>query len=182
MIRYADDFLVTAKDKESLADVLIQLKQWMSSRGLEISREKTKIVQIDDGFNYLGFNLRHYNGKLLIKPQKEKVLDFCKSVGQKILSLIGEKQEVVIQTLNPILRGFANYYRGVVSKETFSYISHRIWRDLWRYAQGRHPFHVGDRLNKGKKWIKNRYFGRIKKRDWTFMCQVPGKREGEKNS
>ncbi|AFZ54844.1 reverse transcriptase domain-containing protein [Cyanobacterium aponinum] len=74
IIRYADDFVVTAKDKESLEEVLIQIKQWLSERGLEISAEKTRIVHIDNGFNFLGFNLRQYKGKLLTKPQKEKVL------------------------------------------------------------------------------------------------------------
>ncbi len=76
IIRYADDFVVTSKDKESLETVLIQLKQWMSERGLEISTEKSKIVHRNEGFDFLSFNLRHYGGKLLTKPQKSKVLDF----------------------------------------------------------------------------------------------------------
>ena len=78
IIRYADDFIVTAKDQESLEQVLIVIKQWLSNRGLFISDEKTKIIHINDGFDFLGFNLRHYNGKLLTKPQKKKVLAFCK--------------------------------------------------------------------------------------------------------
>lgn len=82
IIRYADDFVVTAKDKESLEKVFIQIKQWLSERGLEISAEKTRIVHIDDGFDFLGFNPRQYKGKLLIKPQKGKVLALCKKIGQ----------------------------------------------------------------------------------------------------
>jgi RNA-directed DNA polymerase len=70
-VRYADDFIVTARDKTSLENVLVQIKQSLSERGLKISEEKTRIVHIGDGFNFLGFNLRQYNGKLLIKPQKE---------------------------------------------------------------------------------------------------------------
>ncbi|WP_084639748.1 reverse transcriptase domain-containing protein [Geitlerinema sp. PCC 9228] len=78
VIRYADDFVVTSKDKESLEHILDQIKQWMSERGLEISAEKTRIISMEEGFDFLGFNLRHYGGQLLIKPQKKKVLAFCK--------------------------------------------------------------------------------------------------------
>ncbi|NEP08923.1 MAG: hypothetical protein F6K14_01460, partial [Symploca sp. SIO2C1] len=84
IIRYADDFIVTAKDSESLERVLILIKQWLSIRGLETNENKTGIVHINDGFNFLGFNLRQYNGKLLIKPQKEKVLAFCKRIGKSL--------------------------------------------------------------------------------------------------
>jgi RNA-directed DNA polymerase len=109
IVRYADDFLITSKTKKGLEEVLPRVKQWLSERGLELSTEKTKIVHIDDGFNYLGFNIRCYKGKLLIKPQKEKVLSFCKKVGKIIKSNKSVKQETIIKKLNPILRGFANY-------------------------------------------------------------------------
>ena len=83
-VRYADDFILTARSREELEDVIPRVKQWLSEQGLEFSTEKTKIVHIDEGFNYLGFNARHYKGKLLIKPQKEKVLAFCKKIGETI--------------------------------------------------------------------------------------------------
>ncbi len=171
-IRYADDFIITSKDKESLERVLIPLKQWLSERGLEISTEKTRVVHIEDGFDFLGFNLRHYNGKLLIKPQKKKVLDFCKKIGKTLSEMKACTQEEVIRKLNPLLRGFANYYRGVVSKETFSYINYRVWKYLWRWATRRHP-------NKSKGWVKAKYFHRLKGRDWTFMCKGTGRKGKE---
>lgn len=123
--------------------------------------------------NFLGFNLRRYGnqGKLFIKPSKEKVLAFCQRLGQEIRKLNKTTEEVVIQKLNPILRGFANYYRGQVSKETFSYIGHRLWQYLWRWAKRRHP-------NKPKRWVKSRYFSRIKGVDWTFS--VTTERRGKK--
>ena len=145
IIRYADDLIITAKDKESREETLIQIKQWLSERGLEISAEKTRLVHINDGFNFLGFNLRHDDGQLLLKPQKEKVLAFCKKSGQTRSEMKASTQEQVINKLNPLLRGFANYYRGVVSKETFSYIKNRVWQYLWHWATRRHPNH-------GKKW------------------------------
>ncbi len=166
---YADDFIVTAKNREALSEIIPKIKQWLWSRGLELSTEKTKLVHIDEGFNFLGFNLRQYKGKLLIKPQKEKVLAFCQKIGEIIKKMATVKQEVLIKKLNPILRGFANYYQGVVSKQTFSYISHRMWQYLWKWCKRRHP-------KKGKRWIVDKYFRTIKGVKWQFSCEIKGRR------
>jgi RNA-directed DNA polymerase len=173
VVRYADDFVVTSKDKGSLENAQILIQAWMSERGLELSSEKTLITSMEDGFDFLGFNSRHYNGKLLIKPSKKKVLAFCKRIGEEIKNLSSVKQEVVISKLNPILRGFANYYKGVVSKETFSYISSRIWRYLWRWAKRRHP-------NKSKRWVRKRYFKTTKGNQWVFACTTSDRRGKDK--
>jgi RNA-directed DNA polymerase len=172
VVRYADDFIVTARDKGSLEKAQIQIQQWMKERGLELSSQKTIITSMEDGFDFLGFNLRHYSGKLLTKPSKKKVLAFCKGIGEEIKGLYGKEQEEVIRKLNPILRGFANYYKGGVSKETFSYISHRVWQYLWKWAKRRHP-------HKNKQWVKDRYFQVIKGNQWTFACK--SKRRGKKS-
>jgi RNA-directed DNA polymerase len=174
VVRYADDFIVTARDKESLEKVQIQIQQWLSMRGLEFSSEKTFITSIKEGFDFLGFNHRHYDGKLLIKPSKKKVLDFCKRIGNEIKAYNGAEQEVVINKLNPILRGFANYYKGAVSKETFDYISYRVWQYLWGWAKRRHP-------KKNVKWVRKRYFKTLKSKQWTFACTISDRRGKEKN-
>jgi RNA-directed DNA polymerase len=174
LIRYANDFIVTAKDKQSLEQVLTLIKQWLSSRGLEISTEKTRVVHIDDGFNLLGFNLRQYKGKLLTKPQKEKVLAFCKKIKATLSNMKARTQEDIIKELNPLLRGFANYYKGAVSKETFSYIRNRVKVYLWCWAKRRHP-------NKSTKWVQNRYYSRFGGDNWTFMCKGTGRRGQEKS-
>lgn len=172
IIRYADDFVITARERKDLESAYIIIKEWLSKRGLEISIEKTRIVHINDGFNFLGFNLRKYKNKLLIKPQKEKVLAFCKKIGEIISDATSWTQNDLIRKLNPILRGFANYYRHQVSNETFSYIHSRVWQYLWRWAKRRHP-------NKKKKWVKERYFKIIKGVDWTFACTVKNRRGEE---
>lgn len=170
IVRYADDFIVTAKDKGSLEKAQTRIQQWLSERGLELSTEKTVITSIEKGFDFLGFNHRHYNGKLLIKPSKKKVVAFCKRIGKEIKAMKGCEQEVVIKKLNPILRGFANYYKGVVSKETFNYISYRMWKYLWSWAKRRHP-------NKNAKWVQKRYFKTINGNKWTFACTSTDKRQ-----
>lgn len=111
-MRYADDFIVTARDKGNLENAQTRIQQWLSERGLELSMEKTVITPIEDGFDFLGFNHRHYNGQLLIKPSKKKVLAFCKRIGEEVAKMKGWEQEAVIKKLNPILRGFANYKKG----------------------------------------------------------------------
>ncbi len=151
IIRYADDFILTSNTREELEEIIPRIKQWLAERGLELSTEKTKVVHIDEGFNYLGFNVRHYNGKLLIKPQKEKVLAFCKKVGKIIKKMSTFKQEILIKKLNPILRGFANYYQRVVSKGIFSYIKSRVWKYLWNWCKRRHP-------KRKLRWVKKKYF------------------------
>ncbi|NEQ11602.1 MAG: group II intron reverse transcriptase/maturase [Moorea sp. SIO4E2] len=163
-VRYADDFIVTATCQEDIEEIQPKIEQWLSQRGLKLNREKTRIVQIGAGFNFLGFNLRQYNGKLLIKPQKEKVLNFLKETRDWLKQNKTVEQEIVIKQLNPKLRGFGNYYRHAVSKEVFSYISSEMWIALWRWAKRRHP-------NKGKRWIANRYF-KIRGKGWEFACDV----------
>ncbi len=169
IVKYADDFIITAKSKDEIEEILPEVKQWLLDRGLELSTEKSKLVHIDEGFNFLGFNVRHYGGKLLIKPQKEKVLAFCKKVGKLIKKNATVKQDVLIGKLNPLLRGFANYYQGAVSKETFSYISYRVWKYLWKWCKRRHP-------KKGKKWVASKYFKTINGVSWQFSCEIEDRR------
>ncbi len=174
VVRYADDFIITARDKESLETAQDLIQAWLSERGLEFSTEKTLITSMEDGFDFLGFNSRHYDGKLLIKPSKKKVLTFCKRIGKEVKNHNGTEQETLIKKLNPILRGFANYYKGVVSKETFGYISHRVWQYLWRWAKRRHP-------NKNTKWVRKRYFKTIKGNKWIFATSISDRRGKEKD-
>ncbi len=167
-IRYADDFIVTATRQEDIEEILPKIEQWLSQKGLQLNKEKTQIVHINEGFNFLGFNLRHYNGKLLIKPQKEKVLNFLKEIRDWLKQNKAVEQKIVIEQLNPKLRGFGNYYRHAVSKEVFGYINSKMWESLWQWAKRRHP-------NKGRKWIANRYF-KIRGKGWEFACDVQNRR------
>ena len=167
-VRYADDFIVTATCQEDIEEILPKIEQWLSQRGLQLNREKTRTLHISEGFNFLGFNLRQYNDKLLTKPQKEKVLNFLKEIREWLKQNKTVEQETVIAQLNPKLRGFGNYYRHAVSKKVFSYISSEMWIALWRWAKRRHP-------NKGKRWIANRYF-KIRGKGWEFACNVQDRR------
>ena len=173
VVRYADDFVITAKKRSEIEDIKPRIEQWLAERGLDLSEEKTKTVNTDEGFNFLGFNVRFYDNKLLIKPEKEKVLAFCRKIGKTIKDLKTVKQEVLINKLNPILRGFSNYYRTQVSKETFAYIGYRVWKYLWDWCKRRHG-------RRRLKWVKNKYFHVVNGVDWTFCCMTEGRKGKEK--
>ncbi len=132
-----------------------------------MSPEKTRIVHIDEGFDFLGWNLRKYGGKLLIKPAKKNVQALSRKIREIIKGMKAAKQEWLINKLNPIIRGWANYHQNQVAKETFSKVDHLIWRRLWQWACRRHP-------NKSKAWIKKRYFHTEGTRNWVFGTKVKG--------
>ncbi len=152
LIRYADDFVVTAPSKEVLETyVKPRLVEFLAERGLKLNDAKTRIVHVDEGFNFLGFTIRSYNGKLLTKPQKEKVQAHLR----RIKNYLRRNQQTpawrVVKDLNPITRGWANYYRHGASKVTFEKVDHKVWQKLWPWAKRRHP-------NKTSKWVRKRYF------------------------
>jgi len=151
-IRYADDFIITAKTKETLEKRIKPLLQkFLLDRGLELSSDKTKITHIDDGFDFLGQNVRKYpsgdsGSKLLIKPSKDNVKTFLKKVRDVIRNAGSMTQAALICTLNPMIIGWVNYHKSVVSKAIFSKVDHEIWCALWKWAKRRHP-------GKGRKWV-----------------------------
>jgi RNA-directed DNA polymerase len=158
-IRYADDFVVTAPSREVIQEyVLPRLTAFLAERGLELSEAKTRIVHVDEGFDFLGFNVRRFKRKLLTRPAKGKVLEHLRSIKAYLKSHKQAPAAQVITRLNPVIRGWANYYRHGVSKETFSLADSRTWEMLWRWAKRRHP-------GKPAKWVKRRYF----RDDWTFF-------------
>jgi RNA-directed DNA polymerase len=176
-IRYADDFVVTARSKEELEKVKPEIEKWLEHRGLAINEEKTRVVSITNGFDFLGFHIRHFDGKCLTKPQKKKVLEKLREIGTWLKSHPSVSQEVVIRRLNPILSGWANYYRHGVSKETFAYVDHRVWNYLWKWCLRRHH-----NKHKTKCWVKEKYFTVDSKgRQWTFFAKYSDRLGKQKN-
>lgn len=149
--RYADDFIVTAETQEDLEFVLPIIQKWMKERGLQLNKEKTQIVQVSNGFNFLGFHIRQFKGHCITKPEKKKTLNFVQKIQDWLKRHKDIPTEEVIKHLNPVLKGWGNYYRFSASKAVFSYVDSQIWKMLWKWACRRHP-------NKGKRWIANKYF------------------------
>lgn len=108
-IRYADDFVITAETKEDLESITPIIEKWLAQRGLTLSKEKTKVTNIEQGFDFLGFTVRQFKGQCLIKPSKEKGKTLLNKVRQWLNNHKTAKPEVVINQLNPLLRGWGNY-------------------------------------------------------------------------
>ena len=161
-IIYADDFVITGATKEILEQkVRPVVEEFLTKRGLKLSEEKTSITHIDQGFDFLGHNIRKYNEKLLIKPSKNNVNVFLANIRDIIKRAKATKTEDLINILNPKIRGWANYYRHVVSKAVFSKVDNDIFLALWAWAKRRHR-------NKGHYWIARKYFCSINGDNWVF--------------
>ena len=169
-VRYADDFIITGESPEFLREkVLPIVREFLTERGLQLSEEKTVITHIGEGFDFLGKNIRKYNGKLLIKPCKSAVRSFLGKVRDIIKSSKSIKQEILIRRLNPVIRGWVNNQRYVVSSKVFSTVDYEIYKCLWQWAKRRHK-------KKSRKWIAKKYWHDIDSRQWTFS--VPYENQG----
>jgi len=165
LIRYADDFIVTGSSKELLEErIRPAIQKFLAERGLTLSEDKTRISHIDVGFDFLGQNIRKYQGKLLIKPSAASVNAFRLKVGEVIRANLGVAPEKMIGELNPILRGWANYHRHIVAKRCFASLDFDIAKALFSWARKKHP-------NKSGRWVKQKYFTNPKG-EWNFCAPV----------
>ena len=168
VVRYADDFVITGCSKELLEnEVKPWVEQFLKERGLELSVEKTHIVHIDEGFDFLGWNFRKYAGKLLITPSKKNVQAFYRKAKEVISAHKTVRQGQLIDLLNPMLRGWANYHRPVVAKKAFNRMDHLLFRAIWRWSKRRHP-------KKKVDWVRRKYFHSVELRNWVFAGRTEG--------
>ncbi len=173
VVRYADDFVVLHDDKEKVEEAQKVIAEWLKGIGLELKPEKTKVSHTlkgeDQRFDFLGFNVRQYEVsknrsgksphgrplgyKTLIKPSKKSIGKHKERLAEVVTSHKAAPQAALISRLNPVIRGWANYFRAVVSKEVYSDMDTYLWEILWNWAKRRHP-------NKSKHWIANKYWSK----------------------
>jgi RNA-directed DNA polymerase len=172
VVRYADDFVVFCESREDAEEVVQILGQWLGKRGLTLSEEKTRIVHLTEGFDFLGFNIRHHKAprtsksgyKLLIRPSKKSVQAVRDKLREKWRRVRGQNARTVVGQLNPIIRGWANYFRTHVAKRTFKKLDHWMFQREIRYVNHAHP-------NKTQHWKKLRYWGKLnptRNDTWVF--------------
>ncbi|WP_299466354.1 group II intron reverse transcriptase/maturase [uncultured Microscilla sp.] len=161
MIRYADDFICTVAHQEEIPFVLKAIRQYLGQRGLELHPEKTQIRTINEGFDFLGWNIRQYNGKLLIKPSRKSIQKIKKKIKEVFKEHVAQKQENLIYELNLVLRGWGNYFRTHVSSRVFTDIDSYIWQRTQKWIKRRHP-------KKRMDWGNDKYFCTIGKDRWVF--------------
>lgn len=164
LVRYADDFIVTGDSREILEqEVKPLLEGFLRERGLELSAEKTRITHLEAGFDFLGQNIRKHRDKLVIQPSRSSIKAFRNKVRRLLGELKTAPQEMVIGKLNPVIRGWANYHRHVISSRIFSAMDTWIWERVWHWCCRLHP-------KKNRHWIANRYFAREETRSWVFQA------------
>jgi RNA-directed DNA polymerase len=158
----SDWYVITGSSRALLGeDIEPGIASFLEERGLELSPEKTKLTDIEEGFDFLGQNVRKYKGKLLIKPSKDSIKRFLAQVRTLIAAHPCALAGQLIEELNPLIRGWTNYHRHVVSKKVFHKVDYDIYRALWRWAVRRHR-------KRGAHWIRRKYFDG----QWTFHGRV----------
>ena len=191
IIRYADDFVIIHENIEVILLCKEVISQWLGNMGLELKPSKTKITHTLNGyknetagFNFLGFEIRQYKVgkhqsakgskkeilgiKTLIKPSKEAQVRHYAKLRETVRKYRGKSQTTLIKTLNPIIKGWCNYYSTVVSKKMFSKMDYLLFTQLFKWGENQHR-------NKGRKWIASKYFQPIGGNNWTFATARKGK-------
>ena len=164
VIRYADDLVALCHTRHEAEQVKARLAAWLAPRGLVFNEEKTRVVTLDEGFDFLGFTAGRQRGKLLVKPSKAALARIRERLRTEMRALRGSNALAVVRRLNPIIRGWAAYYRTVVSSQVFAALDNYLWRLTYKWATFGHP-------NKSKHWVVNRYFGafnRSRRDRWVF--------------
>jgi RNA-directed DNA polymerase len=170
LVRYADDLVALCDSREQAEQAKARLEPWLAARGLAFNEEKTRVVHLDEGFDFLGFNVRRYGQKLLIKPSAGAVRRIRKRLADEVRALRGANATAVIRAIAPIVRGWSAYYRGVVSTETFHKLDHYLWQLLYKWVLYRHN-------HRSRRQIVKRYFGQFhprRKDRWVFGNRETG--------
>lgn len=166
LIRYADDFVVTAPSRAIIETyILPKLQGFLQVRGLQLNQIKTRIIHRTEGFDFLGFTIRQFEGKsrsiCLAYPSKKSVKRHLTNIKEIISQMKASSAKELINRLNPVIRGWANYYRYSNAKRTFNAIDSYLWKSLWKWCIRRHS-------KKGINWIRKKYFRTIGTRNWVF--------------
>src|SRR5512140_1952040 len=170
LVVYADDMVALCHTKEQAEQVKARMASWLSPRGLSFNEAKTRLVTLEDGFDFLGFTVRRHAGKLITMASKAAVKRVKHRLAVEMRALRGTNAATVLTTLSPIVRGWANYYRGAASSRTFAALDRYLWQLTYKWGCRSHP-------NKPKTWITSRYYGRFnpdRQDRWVFGERVSG--------
>src|SRR5271157_136760 len=145
-------FVIVAATKRIIESTIRPaVEQFLAVRGLELNARKTGVVSLDQGFNFLGFTFRRFDGKLLVIPQKEKVQHFLQHLKAILVANKQATQRQLLVLLNPVIRGWVNYYRFCNATRVFNRVDYLLFWKLWRWTRRRHP-------SKPREWVRQKYF------------------------
>jgi RNA-directed DNA polymerase len=175
IIFYADDFVVIHESEEIVLKAKKFVEEWLRGIGLTLNQSKTRVIRIlkskdenKGGFDFLGFSIRQYPVTTRarkyvthIKPSLESQKRHRKAISERLKNLTAATQEEAIEALNPLIKGWSNYFRSGVSSKVFGNMNHYVFQKLWKWARWRHPM-------KGLRWIKHKYFRKYMGSNWRF--------------
>jgi RNA-directed DNA polymerase len=183
LIRYADDFVILHENLTVVQRCKEIISEWLQGMGLELKPSKTRLAhtliqyeQEKPGFDFLGFTIQQFpvgkyhskqGFKTIITPSKQKQKVHYEQIARVIEAHKAAPQAALISRLNPIIRGWANYYATVVSKEVFSDIDDLTYQKLSSWAKRRHP-------KKNGEWVSKRYWQSIDGDNWVFATRKEG--------
>ena len=171
LVRYADDLIALCHSRQQAEQVQARLAEWLEPRGLAFNQDKTKIAHLDQGADFLGFEIRRFGGKLLTKPSRDAMRQIRNRLSAEAAALRGANADAVIARLNPVITGWAAYYRIGVSSRAYGKLDAHIWRLAWKWARHTHP-------NKSRHWVAARYFGMFnpsRNDRWLFGSRDTGR-------
>jgi len=184
LIRYADDFVILHEDITVVQECRDIISEWLKDMGLELKPSKTRLAhtlrrheQEEPGFDFLGFTVRQFavgkyhskhGFKTIITPSKKKQKVHYDQIANVIETHKAAPQAALISRINPIIRGWANYYATVVSKEAYSDQDYLMYQKLEAWGKRRHP-------KKGGEWVVNKYWQAIESNNWVFATRKNGK-------
>lgn len=160
IVRYADDFVVMVFGTRNHAEELYgEIETVLAMIGLRLAPEKTRVVGIDEGFNFLGFRIQRHRQKgsdrklIYTYPSKRSMSTIRRKVtmatGRQTTSL---PTKDLFRCLGQITRGWALYFRHGASARALGLLNHHLWWRVWRWLRKKHP-------NRNAGWIIRRYYG-----------------------
>ena len=183
LIRYADDFVILHENITVVQRCKEIISEWLKGMGLELKPSKTRLThtfnqyeQEKPGFDFLGFRIQQFpvgkyhsqqGFKTIITPSKQKQKVHYEQIARVIEAHKAAPQAALISRLNPIIRGWANYYSTVVSKIAYSDIDDLTYQKLIAWAKRRHP-------KKNEGWVSKRYWQSIGNDNWVFATRKSG--------
>jgi len=170
VVRYADDILITGASQGVLQQQVVPVVEaFLQERGLNLSQEKTRIVHIETGVDFLGVHLRKLKGKYLAQPAKKSIRSFLVRIREYIKTHPAVTEADLIRFLNPRIQGWANHFRYTSAARAFGHLDYQIFQSVWRWALRRHP-------EKRKSWIYDRYYRSQGLRKWVFSTRIRDRR------
>jgi len=170
VVRYADDLVALCHSQRQAEQIKVRLAEWLAPRGLAFNEDKTRIVHLSAGFDFLGFGVRRYGATLLTKPSTAAIQRIRERLRTEMRELRGSNAAAVLAALTPIIRGWAAYYRGAVSSRTFKALDDYLWKLTYKWA-------IRGHANKPRTWVVARYFGKFNKfrnDRWVFGDAASG--------